>query len=104
MRKLLIIGLAVFCAAATKAQVAIPSYLTTVGVAQYPTNIDSLGKGGYMTVTRLSERDGIPSLRRKYGMLVYVKESDAVYQLKSLTPGDNSNWVVFNSGSGSDLG
>lgn len=49
----------------------------------YPTHIDTLGHGGFMVVASKSIRNNIPPLRRKMGMLVYVRETDSIYQLKS---------------------
>lgn len=49
----------------------------------YPTHIDSLGMGGFMVVANKVIRNNIPPLRRKMGMLVYVRETDSIYQLKS---------------------
>lgn len=55
-------------------------------------------RDGYRSVVRLTERDSITLDRRKYGMLVYVKNTDSVYQLLSITL-DNSNWRAFKFGS-----
>ena len=55
-------------------------------------------KGGYYQVDTIEERDLIPSIRRKEGMLCHVK-NDKMYQL--IGGIDNSNWTIFNSGSGS---
>jgi hypothetical protein len=59
----------------------------------YATHVDSLGKGGFMAVPTKLIRDQLSNQRRKIGMLVYVSETDSVYQLI----GDitNSNWVDF---------
>lgn len=59
----------------------------------YATHVDSLGKGGFMAVPTKSIRDQLSNQRRKVGMLVYVSETDSVYQLI----GDitNANWVDF---------
>ena len=59
-------------------------------------------RDGYRSVTRITERDSITTDRRKYGMLVYVKNTDSVYQLKS-TALSNDNWVAFKLGSSSNL-
>jgi hypothetical protein len=65
----------------------------------YPTHIDSLGMGGFVSLPNNTIRDAIPALRRKKGMLVYITETDMLYQLKGgITNGD---WVIFSSGSGS---
>ena len=54
-------------------------------------------KGGFYQVDTVNERDLIPSVRRKEGMLCYVK-NDKVYQLVGGI--GNEYWVVFNAGSG----
>ena len=54
-------------------------------------------KGGYYQVDTIEERNSIPSVRRKEGMLCYVKK-DKIYQLVNGI--DNECWVIFNSGSG----
>ena len=55
-------------------------------------------RGGFYQVDTIEERDLIPSIRRKEGMLCAVK-NDKMYQLVGGV--DNSNWIIFNSGSGS---
>jgi len=65
---------------------------------EYPTHIDSLGMGGFMAVTNITSRNNITALRRKRGMLVYVTDDDALYQLKGGT--DNANWVAVPLGGG----
>ena len=65
---------------------------------EYPTHIDSLGLGGFMAVTNINSRNNITGLRRKVGMLVYVIENDALYQLKGGT--DNTKWVAVPLGGG----
>ncbi len=64
----------------------------------YPTHIDIYGKGGFMSVTDITARDNITSLRRKIGMLVYVTATDVLYQLKGGI--ENTNWVTVPLGSG----
>ena len=54
-------------------------------------------KGGFYQVDTVNERDLIPSIRRKEGMLCAVK-NDKVYQLVGGI--GNEYWVVFNAGSG----
>lgn len=54
-------------------------------------------KGGYYQVESIEERDNIPTVRRKVGMLCYV-ESDKIYQL--INGINNEHWVVFNAASG----
>ena len=64
----------------------------------YPTHVDSLGKGGLMAVGSWQERNAIPLVRRKAGMLVRVKSAmvDSTYTLGvSLT---NTNWTPFITG------
>ena len=58
-------------------------------------------KGGYYQVDTIEERNGIPSVRRKEGMLCYVK-NDKIYQLVGGI--ENEHWIVFNSGTGSGNG
>jgi len=51
--------------------------------------------GGYVTVENSIERDNIPQLKRKWGMLVYLKEDGKFYQLIDSGNGDlsdNTNW------------
>jgi hypothetical protein len=50
---------------------------------EYPTHSDQFTKGGYRTVLTITDRDAIPSDRRKNGMLVYVVEDDKTFILKS---------------------
>lgn len=64
----------------------------------YPTHIDSLGKGGFMAIRNLTIRDNISAMRRKEGMLVYVIEVNQMYQLRGGI--DNSNWVSYSFSSG----
>lgn len=52
-------------------------------------------RGGYYQVQDIDERNEIPSIRRKEGMLCYVK-NDKIYQL---TDGiGNENWIEFSVG------
>jgi len=90
--KLLLLSL--FISVVSKAQIKLVGNITTNGVANYPTHIDSLGKGGYMTMPTLSDRDNIPTLRRKYGMLVFVQANDSLYKLSSVNL-DNTNWITI---------
>lgn len=76
------------------AQVKLMSSITTNSPDDtYATHIDSLGKGGFMSVPTKSIRDLLSHQRRKIGMLVYVSETDSVYQLKGDTT--NAHWVSF---------
>ncbi len=84
----------------TNAQIKLVGNITTNGVASYPTHIDSLGKGGYMTMPTIGSRDSIPTLRRKYGMLVYVQSIDSLYKLSAPTL-DNSAWTALGLSSAS---
>lgn len=57
------------------------------------------GLGGLRTVASITERNAITTQRREEGMIVYVTADTIYYKLESgLT---NSDWTVFNSGSGS---
>ena len=102
MKKLLFIYIFFqFLAFAGNAQIKLIGNITTNGVANYPTHIDSLGKGGYMVMPTISGRDGIPTLRRKFGMLVFVQEVDSLYKLNSRNL-DNTGWMALNVSSSSD--
>lgn len=58
-------------------------------------------RGGFYQVNTIEERNLIPSIRRKEGMLCAVK-NDKMYQL--IGGIDNNNWAIFNTGSsGSDF-
>ncbi|BFG69133.1 hypothetical protein KACHI17_00140 [Sediminibacterium sp. KACHI17] len=59
----------------------------------YATHVDSLGKGGFMAVPTKLIRDQLSNQRRKIGMLVYVSETDSVYQLIGGIA--NTNWIDF---------
>ena len=65
------------------AQIGLAGNITTLGVALYPTHIDSLGKGGYMVLPTIEMRNNIPTQRRKKGMMVYVQSEDILYKLNS---------------------
>ena len=60
-------------------------------------------KGGLHTVNLSSDRDAIIYARRDWGMLCYVTSESTMYQLQygrvDTNINNNSNWVVFNSGS-----
>ena len=90
--KLLLLTLII--SVSSKAQIKLVGNITTNGVASYPTHIDSLGKGGYMSMPTLSDRNSIPTLRRKLGMLVYVQANDSLYKLASPSL-DNTNWITM---------
>ena len=55
----------------------------------YATHHAKYGKGGYRSVSNISERNGIPELRREEGMLVWVISEEKLYQLR------NGYWVLF---------
>jgi hypothetical protein len=50
--------------------------VTQDATSVYPTHIDSLGKGGLMTLPDLSTRNALPVKRRKQGMMVYLQAND----------------------------
>ena len=77
------------------AQIKLVGNITTSGVANYPTHIDSLSKGGYMSMPTIAARDLIPTLRRKYGMLVFVEADGVIYKLNAATL--VNDWVAFSS-------
>ena len=77
------------------AQIKLVGNITTSGVANYPTHIDSLSKGGYMSMPTIALRDAIPTLRRKYGMLVFVEADGVIYKLNAATL--VNDWVAFSS-------
>ncbi len=83
------------------AQIGLAGNITTLGVAQYPTHIDSLGKGGYMVLPTIEMRNNIPTLRRKQGMMVYVQSVDSLYKLNSASL-DNT-WVTIGLSSSDDV-
>ena len=83
------------------AQIGLAGNITTLGVAQYPTHIDSLGKGGYMVLPNIAMRNSIPALRRKQGMMVYVQSVDSLYKLNSASL-DNT-WVTIGLSSSDDV-
>src|SRR5258708_21628459 len=93
----------------------------------YGTHYSFLGVGGWQELQLLSERDAIPvaslgnldptglsSGRRRLGMLVYVAQTDTIYQLfvpypvwtgltnsaKVAALNNNSNWIQFTTGGG----
>ena len=95
MKKILtILILLLLVYSASNAQIKLIGNITTNGKASYPTHIDSLGKGGYMSMPTISDRNSIPTLRRKLGMLVYVQANDSLYKLASPSL-DNTNWITM---------
>ena len=79
----------------SKAQIALTGNITTAGVAAYPTHIDSLGRGGFMTLPDLTTRNAIPAKRRKQGMMVYVQANDSLYKLTTSDVSLNTGWVAM---------
>ena len=79
------------------AQIKLIGNITTNGIAEYPTHIDSLSKGGYMSMPTIALRDAIPALRRKYGMLVFVQADGVIYKLNGVTLA-NADWVALSFG------
>jgi len=97
---LLFIALQFFYSLAN-AQIKLVGNITTSGVANYPTHIDSLSKGGYMSMPTIALRDAIPTLRRKYGMLVFVQDNGIIYKLNAATLA-NEDWVTLSFGATTD--
>lgn len=64
----------------------------------YPITRFGSAQTGYWPLTHLTDRDAIPTWQRTYGMMVYVKDVDSTYTLKSATL-DNTNWIAFKQGS-----
>jgi hypothetical protein len=98
LRKIILLTIVLqffYCLA--NAQIKLVGNITTSGVANYPTHIDSLGKGGYMSMPTTAARDAIPALRRKYGMLVFVEADNVIYKLNAATL-VNEDWVTFSLG------
>lgn len=64
----------------------------------FPVYEDVDVEGGYQVRTDLTDRDSIPALNRKEGMLVYVQEEEIYY---TLTGGiTNDDWVEAQMGGG----
>jgi hypothetical protein len=60
----------------------------------YPTHLDSLGQGGFMSLQSLANRNAILIRQRKVGMMVYVQANDSLYKLTSADL-SNSGWVAM---------
>ena len=61
---------------------------------KYPTHYAKYGKGGYVSVQTISERNSIPKERKEVGMICYVEEDPIhTYQLNS-----DSTWVPIQLG------
>jgi len=81
-RKIILLFIALqFIYSVSNAQIKLLGHITTNGIASYPTHIDILGQGGYMSMPTIAARDAIPTLRRKYGMLVFVQADNVIYKL-----------------------
>jgi hypothetical protein len=85
---------------APSGSVYISGYANTTNPADtYPTHIDILGRGGYMTVADISERDAIPAPRRSHGMFVFVGDADGAgnpslfYLLDDMTTWKETNLI-----------
>jgi len=62
----------------------------------YPSHSEEWGRGGYRTVANITERNAIPSGRRKAGMKVFVVSNGTEYTLGSGLL--DADWVVSKSG------
>ena len=96
--KRIFLALFILIATSSLAQVNVVGYIQTNGVANYPTHIDSMGKGGYVVVRDTTQRNAITCLRRKYGMAAYVQSEQKLYILKDSNCANI--WVQFSSGGG----
>lgn len=98
--KLIILGCLLISAHfSTQAQVKVLGRIIPNSVTdKYPTHIDSLGKGGLMTLATWQERNAIPHERRKAGMLVRVKSAsvDSTYTLGLAL--SNASWTAYSPG------
>ena len=93
-RKIILLFIALqFIYSVSNAQIKLLGHITTNGIASYPTHIDILGQGGYMSMPTIADRDAIPTLRRKYGMLVFVQADGVIYKLNAATLA-NEDWVT----------
>lgn len=63
----------------------------------FPTHYAKYGKGGYRSVSNISERNAIPQERREEGMLAWVISESKLYQLK------NGYWVEAKFGGGTEI-
>lgn len=61
----------------------------------YATHYAKYGKGGYRSVSNISERNAIPEARREEGMLTWVISENKLYQLRG------GYWIAANFGGGS---
>ena len=60
---------------------------------RYPTHFSKYGKGGYMTVETIEERDLIPAERREIGMLCYVINDDT--NIHTYRLGQDRTWETI---------
>ena len=60
----------------------------------YPTHLDSLGQGGFMSLQSIANRNAILIRQRKLGMMVYVQANDSLYKLTSADL-SNTGWVAM---------
>lgn len=58
----------------------------------FPTHSDIYGKGGFQVRTDITDRDNIPTLNRKIGMLVFVQSTGLFYSLSGGIT--NSHWII----------
>lgn len=98
MKKIFVILFALI-STASSAQIPLAGHITTLN-GDYPTHLDTLGMGGFVTVQDITSRNAITVLRRKPGMLAYVQADSSFYQLRNGIT--NSNWtqVLIGGGSG----
>lgn len=92
MKKYLFILLCLISIKAS-AQIQLGGYISTIGPSDtYPTHLDSLGMGGYVTTYNYTTRNAIPAARRKIGMMVrYSSNPDSTFVLYGGIA--NSNWT-----------
>jgi hypothetical protein len=77
------------------AQVKLGSYVIRNSPGDlYPTHLDSLGQGGFMSLQTIAARNAILIRQRKMGMMVYVQANDSLYKLNSKDL-SNSGWVAL---------
>lgn len=63
----------------------------------YATHDETYGRGSYRSVANVTERNAIPSPRRKEGMLVFCIAENTTYQLNGGIL--DTNWIVYSVGS-----
>lgn len=67
----------------------------------YPTHDAGYGLDGLRNVNTLAERNAIPNLRRRAGMIVGVLADDSYWRLKNVVwNGTNTDWEAFTTGGG----